>query len=117
MVSSRLDRALEPVKDLISPEPLKPMQRLVQGRELLGVDAADLRDGLHVLLVQTIDDVADFFAGIRQPDAHRTAVDARALMIEKTHLDQLLQIVGNARKYSVKLIWSLATIRKPKLLP
>ena len=41
----------EPVQDLVGPEPLEPVQRLVQGREFLVRDAADLLDGLDVLLI------------------------------------------------------------------
>ncbi len=52
----------EAIQDLVGPEPLEPVQRLVQGRELFGGDAADLLDGADVLLVQPLDDVADFAA-------------------------------------------------------
>ena len=39
------------IQDLVGPEPLEPMQRLVQRRELIIGDAADLFNGLDVLLV------------------------------------------------------------------
>ena len=78
---------------MIGPEPLEPVQRLVEHAELIGVDAADLLDRAHVLLVERIDGVADFAALVGELDAHRAPIDARALMIEETHLDQLLEIV------------------------
>src|ERR1700726_2569603 len=85
----------KPIEDLVGPEPLEPVQRLVQGRELLVGDAADLLDRLDVLLVQRIDDAADLLALRGQADAHRATIDARALMIEEAELDELLQIVGD----------------------
>ena len=54
--------ASEPVEDLVGPEPLEPMQRLVQGGELVGGDAADLLHRANVLLVETLDDVANLAA-------------------------------------------------------
>src|ERR1700733_14130976 len=85
----------KPIQDLVGPESLEPVQRLVQGRELLVGDAADLLHGLDVLLVERIDDAADFLALGGEADADRAAIDARALMIEEAELDQLLQIVGD----------------------
>src|SRR5665213_56738 len=86
---------LQAIKNLIGPEALQPMQRLIERRELIGIDAADLLNRPHVLLVKRLDDVAHLTALVGQLDANRTAIDARALMIEKRHLDQLLQIVGD----------------------
>ena len=54
---------LRAVEDLVGPEPLEPVQRLVQGRELVGGDAADLLHRAHVLLVEALDDVAHLAAG------------------------------------------------------
>src|ERR1700742_2609816 len=71
------------------------MQRLVQGRELLVRDAADLLDRLDVLLIERIDDTADLLALRGQANADRAAINARALMIEEAELDQLLQVVGD----------------------
>ena len=85
----------EPVENLIGPEALEPVQRLVEHAELVGVDAADLLHRAHVLLVERVDDVAHLAALFGELDAHRAAVDARALVIEETHLDQLLEIVGD----------------------
>src|SRR5262245_21836138 len=45
------ETALQTVEDLIGPEPLETMQRLVQRGELVGIDAADLFHRTHVLLV------------------------------------------------------------------
>src|ERR1043166_5721928 len=88
---------LEPVEDLVGPEPLEALERLVEAGELVGGDAAHLLDRAHVLLVEQRDDVAHFAAALGELDAHGTAVDTRALMIEEAHLDQLLEIVGDVR--------------------
>src|SRR5882757_3139417 len=85
----------EPIQDLVGPEPLEPVQRLVEGREFLVRDAADLLHRLDVLLIQRIDDTADFLALRGQADADRATIDARALMIEEAEFDQLLQVVGD----------------------
>src|ERR1700688_2486501 len=85
----------EPIQDLVGPEPLEPVQRLVQRRELVVRDAADLLHGLDVLLIKRIDDAADFLALRGQANTDRAAIDARALMIEEAEFDQLLQIVGD----------------------
>src|SRR6478609_10881812 len=85
----------EPIQDLVGPEPLEAVQRLVQGRELLVRDAADLFHGLDVLLIERVDDAADFLALRGETDADRAAINAAALMIEEAELDELLQIVGD----------------------
>src|ERR1700688_3455084 len=92
---TRSEKVSEPIQDLVGPETLEPVQRLVQRRELLVRDAADLLHRLDVLLVQRVDDAADFLALRGQADAHRAAIDARTLMIEEAEFDQLLQIVGD----------------------
>src|SRR5580704_12366770 len=74
-------RGSEAIENLVGPEPLEPMQRLVQRRELLGADAADLLDRPHMLLVERIDDVAHLAAFFGELDAHRSAIDPRALMV------------------------------------
>ncbi len=71
------------------------MQRLVEHAELVGIDAADLLHRAHVLMVQRVDGVAHLAALLGELDAHRAAVDARTLMIEKSRLDQFLEIVGD----------------------
>src|SRR5215475_14702291 len=88
--ASKLVRRLQPVQDLVSPEPLEPMQRLVQGRELIGVDAADLLDRANVLLVERLHDVTHLAALVGEPDADRAAIDTRTLMVEEAHLHELL---------------------------
>src|SRR3954451_7891044 len=85
----------EPIQDLVSPEPLQAVQRLVQRRELFVRDAADLLHRLDVLLVERVDDLADFLALRGQADANPPAIDARALMIEEAELDELLQVIGD----------------------
>src|SRR6202043_1934905 len=71
------------------------MQRLVQRRELFVRDAANLLHRLDVLLIERVDDAADFLALRGQANADRTAINARTLMIEEAEFDQLLQIVGD----------------------
>src|SRR5262249_997290 len=89
------ETALQTVEDLAGPEPLEPMQRRVEGCEVVGIDAADLLHGAHVLLVERVDDVADLAALVGELDAHRAAVDPRALVVEEAHLDELLEVVGD----------------------
>src|SRR6201996_9559612 len=91
----RFSESSEPIQDLVGPEPLEAMQRLVQGRELLVGDATDLLHRLDVLLIERVDDAADFLALRGQADADRAAINARALMIEEAELDQLLEVVGD----------------------
>src|SRR6266540_3129442 len=91
----QLKRRSQPIKNLIGPEPLEALQRLVEHRELVAIDAADLHHGGHVLLVERIDDVAHLAPFVGELDAHRAAVDPRALMIEVSHLHQLLEVVGH----------------------
>src|SRR5450631_955447 len=85
----------ETVQDLVGPEPLEPVQRLVQGREFLVRDAADLLHRLDVLLIERVDDLADLLALRGQADADRAAIDAAALMIEEAEFDQLLEVIGD----------------------
>src|ERR1700730_1595800 len=89
------ERASETIQDLVGPEPLEPVQRLVERRKLLVRDAADLLHGLDVLLIQRLDDAADFLALHGETNTDRAAIDARTLMIEEAEFDQLLQIVGD----------------------
>src|ERR1700722_20287158 len=81
------------IKNLIGPESLQAMQRLVQGCELFGVDAAELFDGSHVFLIEALDGGAPLAALVGQLDAHRAPVDPRSLVIEKSHLDKFLKII------------------------
>src|SRR5262245_15424528 len=87
----------ETIEDLVGPEPLEAVQRLVQRGELLARDAADLLNRLDVLLVERVDDLADLLALRGQADTHRAAINARALMIKEAKLNELLQIVGDVR--------------------
>src|ERR1700743_2356450 len=86
-------KLLETVQDLVGPEPLEALQRLVHSRRLLVRDATDLLHRLDVLLIERVDDAADLLALRRQANADRAAINARTLMIEEAELDQLLQIV------------------------
>src|ERR1700730_6679363 len=55
-------RSSQTIENLIGPEPLQPVQRLVEGGEFLGADAADLLDSAHMLLIEPVDDVAHLAA-------------------------------------------------------
>ena len=77
--STSLENAMsssEPIQDLVGPEALEPVQRLVQRRELLVRDAADLLHGLDVLLIERVDDLADFLALRGEADADRATINA-----------------------------------------
>ena len=63
------------VENLVGPETLEPVQRLVEHAELVGVDAADLLNGAHVLVVERLDDVAHLAALVGELDADRAPVD------------------------------------------
>src|SRR5947209_120485 len=88
-------RRLQTIEDLVGPEPLEPVQRLVERDEFVAIDAARLLHRAHVLLIERIDDVAHLAPLVGELDAHRAAVDARTLVVEVAHLDQLFEIVGN----------------------
>ena len=53
---------LEPVEDLVGPEPFEPVQRFVERGEFVGIDAANLLNGAHVLLIEPLDDVTHLAA-------------------------------------------------------
>ena len=82
----------ETVQDLVGPEPLEAMQRLVKRGELVVGDAAHLLHRLDVLLIQRVDDVADVLALSGQTNTHRAAVDPRTLMVEEAEFDELLRL-------------------------
>src|SRR6185436_10154026 len=103
----------EPIENLVGPEPLEAMQRLVQRRELLVRDAADLLHRLDVLLVERIDDLADFLALRGQTDADRAAIDAGALMIKEAELDELLQVIGDV---GAEIVTARAQLARGQLL-
>src|SRR3954452_96433 len=103
----------EPIQDVVGPKPLEPVQRLVQGGELLVRDAADLLDGLDVLLIERIDDAADFLALRSQTDADRAAINARTLVIEEAELDELLQVIGDV---GAEVIAARAQLARGELL-
>jgi hypothetical protein len=86
---------LEAIEDLIGPEPLEPVQRLVEDAELVGIDAADVLHRAHVFLIERVHGVTDLDALLGELDAHRTAIDPRALVIEEAHFDELLEVVGD----------------------
>src|ERR1700716_2743151 len=61
------------IENLVGPEALEPLQRLVQDLQVAGADAAHLFDGADVFLVELFDDLLHFPALFSQADAHRTA--------------------------------------------
>jgi hypothetical protein len=54
---------LQTIQDLVGPEALKAMQRLVEHAELVGIDATDLLDRAHML-----DRAHPRCRGLRGPD-------------------------------------------------
>jgi hypothetical protein len=70
------------IEDLIGPEALESVQRLVQGGQFGGFDAADLFDSADVLLTDGLADAPHIPAFVGELDAHRAAVDAAAPVIE-----------------------------------
>src|SRR5215211_274641 len=76
-ISVQVTPVLQPVKDLVGPEPLEPLQRLVEAGELGGADATHLLDRAHVLVIQRLDDVAHLAALVGELDADRASIDAR----------------------------------------
>ena len=85
-------RRSQPIQNLVSPETLKPVQRLVKRNQLIETEAADLLDRAHMLLVERINDVAYFATFAGQLDAHRAPIEAGALVVEKANLGELLRL-------------------------
>src|SRR5438309_632594 len=56
--------------DLVGPESLEALQRLVECRELVTVDAANLGHSGHVLVVEGIDNIAHLAPFAGELDAH-----------------------------------------------
>src|SRR3984885_2492491 len=104
---------LQPIKNLVGPETLQAMQSLVEDAELVGVDAAHLFHRPHVLVVERVDAVTHFAALVGELDAYRAPVDARTLMVEESHLHQLLEIVGDV---GAKIIAACAQFARGQLL-
>src|ERR1700733_1034448 len=104
---------LEPIENLVGPEALQAVQSLVEDAELVGVDTANLFHRPHVLVVERVDDVTHFAALVGELDAYRAPVDARTLMVEESHLHQLLEIVGDV---GAKIIAACAQFARGQLL-
>src|SRR5579871_4570827 len=83
------------IENLIGPEPLEPLQGLVQDLQVAGADAAHLLDGADVLLVKLLDDLLHFRALVGEADAHRAAVHPRTRVMQIAHLHELLEVVGD----------------------
>src|SRR3984893_2582837 len=69
--SAPQEKRLQPIQDLIGPEALEAMQRLVQHGELVRRDSADLLDRAHVLLVERAHRLANVAALFGELDADR----------------------------------------------
>src|SRR5260370_40700944 len=87
----------EPILDLVGPIAFQAEERDIHPGEVIAWDAADLFDRTGVLLVNAAHDAMHLLAQFAPADSDRATVDARARMMEVTHLDQLLAIVGNIR--------------------
>ena len=88
---------LEAIGDGVVPEAVEALHELVQDLEFVLPDASDLGDRGHVAVVESGDGTGDFRAFLGERDTDRTAVDARALVIDVAQIDQFLEIVGNVR--------------------
>jgi hypothetical protein len=69
------------IDNLIGPEPLEPAQRLVEGNELIGIDATDLLHRTQVLVIERIDDVAHLATFIGELDANGEALFPRSMSL------------------------------------
>src|SRR5947207_14441204 len=67
----RLEARLQPIEDLIGPEALEAVQRLVQHGELIRRDATDLLHRAHVLLVERAHRLAHVAALLGRLDSNR----------------------------------------------
>src|SRR5690606_9027053 len=85
------------IGDGVVPEAVEPLKGPVHLAELLRFDPPDLLDGTDMAVIEPGDDLGHLFPFRRQADADRAAVDARTLVVDETHVDQLLQIVGYVR--------------------
>src|SRR5262249_51625379 len=103
-----LSGPLEPVTDLIGPEPLKPDQGFVERLKIVVIDAADLLQGLQLPLIERADHLRDFLPLIGEADPHGTPIGIRALVVDVAGLNQLLEIVGDVRAKIVAAACELA---------
>src|SRR6185312_13891125 len=77
---------LHAVGDGVVPEAIEALQRAVHLLEFIRVDAADLFDRADMALIEARHDFRHFGTLFRQADADRTAVDARALMVDEAEI-------------------------------
>ncbi|CVI19864.1 hypothetical protein AGR4A_Cc80201 [Agrobacterium tumefaciens str. B6] len=96
-LNSETVAVLQAVSDRVVPEAIKALQQLVHFGELAGADAADLFDRTDVAFIKAGNRFGDFLALFRQADADRAAVDTRALVVDETEVDQLLDVIGDVR--------------------
>ena len=54
-------------------------------------------DRTDMAVIETCNNLSDVLALRRQADTDRAAVDARALVVDETELDKLLEVVGDVR--------------------
>src|ERR1700733_13968205 len=87
----------EPILDLVGPVSLEAQQGGVHSSEVVAGDTADLFNRTRVLLIDASDNAVDLLAPFGQADPNRAPVDPRTGMMEKSHLDQLLDVIGNIR--------------------
>src|SRR5436309_8048918 len=66
-----------------------------------------------MLVVERGDDLVHFPALLGERDAHGAAVDARAGMVKISHLDQLLDVIGNVR---AEIVTTRAKLARGQLL-
>lgn len=67
---------------MVGPEAIKPQERLVHPAEFIAVDPANRLYIPHMFLVEIAHHAVDLAAQRREADAHRTAINARTLMVK-----------------------------------
>ena len=72
---------LEPIHHLIDPEPLKPLQRLVEGGNFVGADPASLLHSASVFSVELFHDIADLATCCGELDTNATPISQSPLNV------------------------------------
>src|SRR5260221_3260673 len=85
---------LEPVENLVRPEPLQPLERTIEIMKVGGRDAADLIDRADVAVVEGVDDLCDVGSPFWQGDPDRAAGPSRRPGVELSQLCQPPSVVG-----------------------
>ena len=84
---------LEPVANIIGPEPFQPTENADRYFEIVLRDATDLLNRAHMLVIEITNDLVNLVALIRQANPHRAAINARALVKQISHFHKLFDII------------------------